>query len=54
MECRKEIQEQCPPITAIDICSEDEFRRLIADISDGIVYSLDLEEVILVNGKKEK
>ena len=45
-------QPQAQPF--IDVHSLDELREFINEIPEGTIYSLDLREVILTNGKKEE
>ena len=50
----QDIQQRPQVQSDIDVHSLDELRELINEIPEGTIYSLDLREVILTNGQKEK
>ena len=50
----QDIQQRPQVQSYIDVHSLDELRELINEIPEGTIYSLDLREVILINGQKEK
>lgn len=50
----QDMQQRPQSQSVIDVHSIDELRELINEIPEGTIYSLDLREVILTNGKEEK